>query len=97
MRKYAMFGVGSPVWPGVGKLVEEAGEALEVAGKLVSNGGHRTHYDGRDLRQKLIEELADLAAAIDYLAAANHLGPELDQRRRLKLQQFWAWHREGEP
>lgn len=40
-----MFAIGSPVWPGLSKLAEEAGETLQVVGKLMGTGGESAHWD----------------------------------------------------
>jgi NTP pyrophosphatase (non-canonical NTP hydrolase) len=69
-RPYA---IGSETWPGLSKLVEECGEVLQVAGKLMGTGGQVEHWDGTDLRERMTEELADLLAAIDFLQYMNDL------------------------
>lgn len=91
-----MFAIGSPVWPGLSKLAEEAGETLQVIGKLMGTGGESAHWDGTDLRGRLIEELADLMAACEFVVATNQLDHEdLSVRRQKKLELFCQWHRGG--
>ena len=41
-----MFAIGDKKWPGISKLVEEAGEVTQVAGKLMGSGGDILHWDG---------------------------------------------------
>jgi NTP pyrophosphatase (non-canonical NTP hydrolase) len=83
------------VWPGLSKLIEEMGEAGQVAGKLLATGGEAAHWDGTDLRQRLSEETADVAAAIDFVTAVNGLDtPEWRERRQKKAAQFRKWHHE---
>ncbi|MFC5004130.1 hypothetical protein ACFPIJ_40685 [Dactylosporangium cerinum] len=87
------FGIGSGVWPGLAKVAEEAGELLQVVGKLVATGGHPEHYDGSDLRARLVEECGDLLAAIGYLTAANGIEAEVARRASGKREIFDGWHR----
>jgi NTP pyrophosphatase (non-canonical NTP hydrolase) len=91
------FAIGSPEWPGLSKLAEEAGETLQVVGKLMGTGGETAHWDGSDLRERLIEEISDLFAACDFVVAANRLDREaIRERRAKKLALFFAWH-ESDP
>jgi hypothetical protein len=62
--------IGSGVWPGLSKLVEECGEVLQVAGKVLAfpDGDHP---DGESVSARLSKETADLAAAIEFLLEAN--------------------------
>ena len=86
------FGIGAEVWPGLAKAAEEAGELLQVLGKLVATGGRPEHYDGSDLRARLIEECGDLLAAVAYLTAANGIEAEVAERAAGKREIFQAWH-----
>jgi hypothetical protein len=88
------YSIGNRTWPGIGKLIEEAGEAQQVCGKLLATGGVSSHWDGTNLRKRLQEELADLAAAIDFVVEANDLDDAgfVSTRRRNKLDLFWGWH-----
>jgi NTP pyrophosphatase (non-canonical NTP hydrolase) len=86
------FGIGADVWPGLAKTAEEAGELLQVIGKLVATGGRSAHYDGSDLRTRLIEECGDLLAALGYLTAANGIEAEVAERAARKRELFQAWH-----
>lgn len=89
------FCIGSSVWPGLSKLIEECGEVLQIAGKLIATGGKEQHYDGSNLRQRLMEELPDLLAAIDFFCQVNKIpGKMLDMRYNEKLAQFRKWHQE---
>jgi NTP pyrophosphatase (non-canonical NTP hydrolase) len=87
------FAFGAERWPGVAKLGEEAGEVVQVIGKLMMTYGAPAHWDGSDLRQRLQEEVADLSAAIDFVIM--HCG--LDEaaivaRSAEKLAKFERWH-----
>lgn len=89
------FALGSTVWPGVGKAVEEVGELLQVLGKLIATGGADRHYDGSDLRARATEEVADATAALLFLREANGLpAAALDLRAADKLATYRRWHAE---
>lgn len=60
-------------WRGIFKLIEEQGELLTVLGKLgpFPDG---VHPDGAgNLRPRLVDELSDVKAAIEYFEDANSL------------------------
>ena len=88
------FQLGSAIWPGLGKLMEEAGETLQVLGKLVATGGREAHWDGTNLRIRLREELADLDAALTFFID-NNFGPDeyrrLADRASAKVERFKKW------
>lgn len=67
-----MFAIGDAGWPGISKLVEEAGEVLQVCGKLMGTGGDPKHWDGTHLKLRLEEEIADLLAATSFVV--DHCG-----------------------
>lgn len=91
-----MFAIGDKEWPGISKLVEECGEALQVCGKLMGTGGEEKHWDGSNLHQRLEDELADLQAAIMFVREVNCLDSDRhDQRVAKKLARFRAWHALG--
>lgn len=88
------YGIGSDHWPGLSKLNEEAGEVVQVIGKIMGTGGDTTHWDGAgDLKTRLEEEMADVMAAIQFVSMQNHLDqPAMKERMRLKLELFLKWH-----
>jgi len=89
------FSIGGRTWPGLSKLIEEAGEVLQVAGKLIATGGLAQHWDGSNLRERLQEELGDLTAAVRFFARVNNLDEDVIARRaREKEKTFWQWHTE---
>jgi NTP pyrophosphatase (non-canonical NTP hydrolase) len=89
------YSIGSGHWPGLGKLVEECGEVIQVAAKLVAANGSAGNWDGSELHGRLIDELADVEAAIDFVLAANGIERErLVNRQAAKLAMFWRWHDE---
>lgn len=90
------FSIGGFPWPGLSKIVEEIGELLQVAGKLIATGGSIAHWDGTDLRARLLEELADVLAACQFFIEANELDADaLRARTAVKLARFRRWHELG--
>lgn len=90
------FAIGDEVYPGLSKVTEECGEVLQVIGKLMATHGKAQHWDGQDLAARLVEELADLQAAIVFVMGDGTLhGRALfNERYREKLNLFQRWHRE---
>lgn len=89
------FSIGSHVWPGLSKLVEELGELSQVSGKLIGTGGIVEHWDGSNLRVRFEEEMADVIAAVLFFATQN--GFDLNRikaRAAKKLAQYRVWHKE---
>ncbi|HYI43698.1 MAG TPA: hypothetical protein VD768_08770 [Sphingomicrobium sp.] len=88
------FAFGDEAWPGLAKLTEECGEVLQVIGKMMMTHGDRAHWSG-DLRAMLLDEVADLEAAIVFCCRHN-LSP--DERRAMarrvtaKVAKFEDWH-----
>ena len=79
-----------PRWKGVGKVVEEFGEVLQLVGKGIAfpTGDHP---DGKgNILARLPEELADAKAAIQYFEEVN--GIKIDAKRvKMKLKRFHKW------
>jgi NTP pyrophosphatase (non-canonical NTP hydrolase) len=65
--------IGSDEWNGLSKLIEECGEVLQVAGKIIGAEGETLHWDGTDLRERLTKEMGDLIAAVEYVTVKNEL------------------------
>lgn len=89
------FSIGSGVWPGTSKLLEEQGELVQVLGKLMAIGGETKHWSG-DLRAMLVEELADVQAAVAFFIEVNLTGAEqdrIDARFLEKLHRFYDWQK----
>lgn len=88
------FSIGSTVYPGLSKLIEECGEVLQIAGKLIATGGKTEHWDGSDLRERMMDELSDLMAACDFFAITNGFPVErIIKRLDAKISQFQEWHK----
>lgn len=87
------YSIGSQHCPGLSKLIEEAGEVQQVAGKIIGFGSLGVHWDGSDLRQRLEDEIADCIAATDFVVEVNNLDwDRIEARRRAKLATFRGWH-----
>lgn len=93
-----MFSFGAKIWPGLSKLAEEAGEVVQVIGKLIMTQGDVNHWDGTNLKDRLEEEVADVIAActfvIDYCGLDE---PKVLVRAGQKLGMFKKWHEAGDP
>lgn len=93
-----MFAIGDAEWPGLSKLAEECGEVTQVIGKLMGSRGEENHWDGTNLRDRLLSEMSDLQAAIDFVLLENNLSQALFQEMRYaKIQRFFQWHKEDAP
>lgn len=92
-----MFAIGDQEWPGISKLVEECGEALQICGKLMGTGGELEHWDGEgNLKKRLEDELADLQAAIAFMCRVNDFDHErMAERFAKKMVRFERWHELG--
>lgn len=90
------YSIGSDVWPGLSKLIEEAGEVIQVGGKLMQRAGSTDHWSG-DLRQMAVDEIGDLYAALDFFVDKNPTLSrwEIAKRRFEKQVLFQAWHKEN--
>jgi len=98
MKGNGEFSIGGQVWPGTSKLVEELGELGQVLGKLIGSHGETDHYDGSDLRQRMVEEIGDVQGAILFFLEHNMTEAEKDrvaERAHKKFELFEKWHREG--
>lgn len=90
------FSIGSPLWPGTSKLIEEMGELHQVLGKLIASAGNTEHWSG-DLRPKLVEEIGDVFAALEFFKTENMTNEEQQgvyDRATKKLALFRRWHEE---
>jgi len=89
------YSIGSDQWNGLSKLMEEAGEVIQVGGKIIGAGGEEIHFDGSNLRERLIEELGDLQAAVKFVVRENGLDwAAIRERERKKMKLFSKWNAE---
>lgn len=89
-----MFAIGAERWAGISKLVEEAGEVVQVCGKLFATYGEIAHWEGSDLRTRLEEEIGDVLAAVEFVIEKNPIlsREKIQVRRAEKLALFRTWH-----
>jgi len=81
---------------GRAKLTEEAGEVLQILGKMQQYPNQDAHPDGLgSLRQRLWEELADLAGSVMFVMDAMEMTEDEFQaflaRREEKYNLFHQW------
>jgi hypothetical protein len=87
------FSIGGELWPCLSKLIEEAAEVGQVAAKIIGAEGATIHFDGSDLRERLVEEMGDVLAAIDVVIELNRLPiGHVTDRRYYKREVFRNWH-----
>lgn len=88
--------IGSDTLPGLSKLGEECGELTEIVNKIWGSGGTQ-HWTG-DLKIRLEEEIADVAASIEFVVQRNDLDTSrISDRVNKKFLLFQKWHREARP
>lgn len=99
MKGSGDFSIGSLVWPGTSKLLEEMGELQQVLGKLIATAGETKHWEGKDLRERLVEEIADVEAAIAFFKQMNislEEAAKVVRRSEKKQKQFKDWQKNPE-
>lgn len=85
---------------GLAKLLEEMGEASQIAGKLIGYPDLQTnrtklHPDGNNLRIRFQEELGDVLAAAMFTVKKLNLDEDFVMSRAgTKLALFEKWDRE---
>lgn len=82
---------------GLVKLMEECGEVIQVAAKKCAYMDVEIHPDGSDMKERLIEELGDLKAAMMFVEAKLMLDTcKIDDRALMKLKRFNEWDKKDE-
>jgi NTP pyrophosphatase (non-canonical NTP hydrolase) len=78
---------------GLAKLAEECGELIQVIGKRLAYYSTDEHPDGTNLRQRMIEELGDVQAAIEFLCEHedDDFAAAVDARSMQKVGLFRRW------
>ena len=79
---------------GVAKLIEECGELTQILGKKLAYWHTDAHPDGKgSIAQRIQEEMADVQAAIYFVAVHLDLDHEaIEKRTRDKINLFGTWH-----
>lgn len=90
------YGIGSDVWPGLAKLMEEMGELQQVLGKLMAcSDTDAIYWDGTSLVPNILDEAADVNAALHFFLHQNFTQQERNavmDRSLEKGQKFNLWH-----
>lgn len=97
MSQYA---IASKHWPGLAKLIEECGEVVQAAAKIIGTNGTMVYDDQAAVDEyALLDEIGDVLAAIEFFAKRNGVPmPYVHGRMQMKLRQFNKWYEEeGEP
>lgn len=82
---------------GLAKLVEESGEVIQIAGKMIQYPNTDEHPDGGgSMKVRLEDELADLTAAATFVAAKLNLDTtRIETRLKQKLELFTLWDQQA--
>lgn len=81
----------------IGELQKELGELQQVIGKMLGypdlqSSDIENHPDGTNLRKRLVEEMADVHAAIEFVTVKLNLQIQGTQDRiKAKLHSFRQW------
>jgi hypothetical protein len=92
----APFTIGAERWNGGAKLAEECSELIQVLMKLIAFPDNDYPEEGTDLAERLIEEIGDLEAAIDFFKSVNFQVNDYNavyDRKQRKLKRFKKWDR----
>lgn len=87
------YNFNDPTWPGLSKLIEECGEVITIAAKLIATNGGAEHWAEESLYTRLEEEMGDALAAIDFVIThnAHRVSRERVNEREAKK---WMWYRQ---
>jgi NTP pyrophosphatase (non-canonical NTP hydrolase) len=92
------YSIGSDLWPGLAKAVEECGELIQAGAKLMAMGGEDAlHWDGQGTTvTRLEDEIADVIASVSFLRLHNPVldGARIAERVAAKTALFRQWHDE---
>ena len=93
ISEHQQYAIGSTHIPGLSKFIEEVGEALQIVGKIMGLGRFGKHWDGKNLRRELEDEMADVLAAANFVIERNGLDRDrIDKRVKKKIERFNRWH-----
>jgi hypothetical protein len=90
------YAIGSETFPGFSKLIEELGELNQVIGQILARGSQLGEFHNHKLATRLVEEMADTAAAIMLVIEGNKLNPkDFAIRRHNKYNTYRRWQAQG--
>lgn len=83
---------------GLVKLAEECGELVQVVSKMIAYPDLQmailgSHPDGSNLRNRLIAEIADVRAALEFVESRLKL-PQDSERVEIKITMYHQWDSE---
>jgi NTP pyrophosphatase (non-canonical NTP hydrolase) len=83
---------------GLVKLSEECGELVQIIAKKIAYCLTDEHPDGKgSMQERLQDEMADVYAALDFVAKRNNFDIEAMQKRhKAKLALFQQWDYQNE-
>lgn len=83
---------------GKAKLMEECGELVQALAKQLAYWHTDVHPDGSNLPERIVDEMGDVAAALDFVLRQtdNALVSRFDARRQEKRRVFLTWDAEVE-
>lgn len=77
---------------GLTKLVEECGELTQIAAKKMAYADVDIHPDGRSMKLRMEDEIADVIAACAYVSGEFKLNQAaIDLRVQEKILLFYKW------
>lgn len=82
---------------GLPKLIEEASEMTVIAGKMLNCPNSDIYWDGTVLSKRLMEEMADTLAAIEFCCGKMGLDQTHIRIRQMeKLRMYRRWDQEND-
>ncbi len=82
-------------YKGLLKLNEECAELGQITSKQIAYYGEEIYPDGTDLKERLVEEIGDVLATIEYVILHNMLPVgAIYERKAKKLEKFEKWRNE---
>lgn len=92
---------GSSTWPGLVKVAEEAGEVVQVIAKMLAVGADPSRRGTAAMRHRLLEEIADLNAAVTFALDHSDLDATersfIAERTAAKREKYGRWHADRSP
>lgn len=78
---------------GLGKLIEECGELVQILGKKLAYFHTDRHPDKKgSMKRRMEEEIADVRAASEFVIDENDLDRDfIEERTQMKLKKFRRW------
>jgi NTP pyrophosphatase (non-canonical NTP hydrolase) len=82
---------------GIAKLMEECGELTAVLGKILAYPSGVHPYGNGDLFVRLAEELADVQAAVTFVAEKRQIDLTARTNKKLTLYRVWDSDADNQP